>query len=85
MKIAFIIPRNFSGTEKSYYDYKFFSKFLCSRKYYSYTLAVPTLISLTPPGNIVRVFDENIEDIDYGWKPDPGRHQRQDDACHQGL
>ena len=70
MKIAFIIPRNFSGTEKSYYDYKFFSKFLCSRKYYSYTLAVPTLISLTPPGNIMRVFDENIEDIDYGWKPD---------------
>lgn len=70
MKIAFVIPRNFSEKEKSYYDYKFFSKFLCSRKYYSYMLAIPTLISLTPHGHTLKVFDENIEDIDYGWKPD---------------
>ncbi len=33
-------------------------------------LAIPTLISLTPHGHTLRVFDENIEDIDYGWKPD---------------
>jgi len=70
MKIAFVIPRNFSEKEKSYYDYKFFSKFLLSRKYYSYMLAIPTLVSLTPQGHALRVFDENIEDIDYGWNPD---------------
>jgi radical SAM superfamily enzyme YgiQ (UPF0313 family) len=70
MKIAFVIPRNFSEKEKSYYDYKFFSKFLFSKKYYSYMLAIPTLVSLTPQGHTLRVFDENIEDIDYGWNPD---------------
>lgn len=70
MKIAFVMPRNFSEKEKSYYDYKFFSKFLCSRKYYSYMLSIPALISLTPHGHTLRVFDENIGDIDYGWKPD---------------
>lgn len=70
MKIAFIIPRNFSEKEKSYYDYKFFSKFLCSRKYYSYMLAIPAVVSLTPQGHTLRIFDENIEDIDYGWEPD---------------
>ncbi len=33
-------------------------------------LAIPTLTSLTPHGHALKVFDENIEDIDYGWKPD---------------
>jgi radical SAM superfamily enzyme YgiQ (UPF0313 family) len=33
-------------------------------------LAIPTLASLTPTGHKIRVFDENIETIDYGWKPD---------------
>ncbi len=70
MKIAFIIPKNTSVTGKSFYDYSFFSKFLLSRKYFSYLLAVPTLVSLTPPGHEIRVFDENIEDIDYAWGPD---------------
>lgn len=70
VKIALIIPKNSSGTEKSFYDYKFFSKFLLSKKYFSYLLAVPTLASLTPPAHEVKVFDENIEDIDYGWGAD---------------
>ncbi|OGP23344.1 MAG: hypothetical protein A2X93_08860 [Deltaproteobacteria bacterium GWC2_56_8] len=70
MKIALIIPKNSSGTEKSFYDYRFFSKFLLSRKYFSYLLAIPTLASLTPPVHEVKVFDENIEDIDYGWPAD---------------
>lgn len=70
MKIALVIPRNGSETEKSFYDYKFFSKFLFTKKYFSYLLAVPTLASLTPPEHEVRVFDENIEDIDYSWGAD---------------
>ncbi|MBI5559876.1 MAG: B12-binding domain-containing radical SAM protein [Deltaproteobacteria bacterium] len=70
MKIALIIPKNISEFEKSFYDYKFFSKFLISRKYFSYLLAIPTLASLTPPEHEIRVFDENIEDIDYDWGAD---------------
>ncbi|GAB4388350.1 MAG: radical SAM protein [Thermodesulfovibrionales bacterium] len=70
MKIALITPRNSSGTEKSFYEYGFFSRFLLSRKYFSYLLAIPTLASLTPEGHDIRVFDENIEDIDYGWDAD---------------
>ncbi|MBI2413694.1 MAG: B12-binding domain-containing radical SAM protein [Deltaproteobacteria bacterium] len=70
MKIALIIPKNSTGTEKSFYDYRFFSKFLLSKKYFSYLLAIPTLASLTPPVHEVKVFDENIEDIDYGWPAD---------------
>lgn len=67
MKIALIIPRNRSEKESSFYDLKFVSSFLFSRKYFSYLLAVPTLVSLTPPEHEIRVFDENIEDIDYSW------------------
>jgi radical SAM superfamily enzyme YgiQ (UPF0313 family) len=70
MKIALVIPKNSSDTGKSFYDYKFFSGFLLSRKYFSYLLAVPTLVSLTPPEHEIRVFDENIEDIDYGCGAD---------------
>ena len=67
MKIALIIPRNGLENEPSFYDLKFVSSFLFSRKYFSYLLAIPTLISLTPPGHEIRVFDENIEEIDYNW------------------
>ncbi len=70
MKIAFIIPRNTSEDEQNFYDLKFISRFLFSKKYFAYLLAVPTLVSLTPREHEVRVFDENIEDIDYGWGPD---------------
>jgi len=70
MKIALVIPRNSSDTGKSFYDYKFFSGFLLSRKYFSYLLAIPTIASLTPPEHEVRVFDENIEDIDFSWGAD---------------
>ncbi len=70
MKIALVIPRNSSGAEKSFYDYGFFSKFLFSRRYFSYLLAIPVLVSLTPPEHEVKVFDENIEEIDYDWDAD---------------
>jgi radical SAM superfamily enzyme YgiQ (UPF0313 family) len=69
MKIALVIPRN-SSDSRSFYDYKFYSTFLLSRKYISYLLAIPTLATLTPPQHEIRVFDENIEDIDYTWKAD---------------
>src|SRR3990172_6524336 len=70
MNIVLVIPKNSSETEKSFYDYKFFSKFLLSRKYFSYLLAIPTLASITPPVHEIRVFDENIEEIDYDWGAD---------------
>ncbi|MBI5568387.1 MAG: B12-binding domain-containing radical SAM protein [Desulfomonile tiedjei] len=70
MKIALIIPMNSSDTGKSFYDYKFVSAFLLSRRYISYLLAIPTLAALTPPRHEIRIFDENIEDIDYTWKAD---------------
>lgn len=70
MKIALIIPKNGSENQKSFYDYSFFSKFLFSKRYFSYLLAIPTLAAVTPPGHEVRVFDENIEEIDYGWGAD---------------
>ncbi|UCH80141.1 MAG: B12-binding domain-containing radical SAM protein [Nitrospiraceae bacterium] len=70
MKIALIIPICSSDNEKSFYDYRFYSKFLFSRKYISYLLAIPTLTALTPAKHEIRVFDENIEDIDYEWDAD---------------
>jgi radical SAM superfamily enzyme YgiQ (UPF0313 family) len=70
MKIALIIPKNSSDSEKSFYDYEFYSTFLLSRKYVTYILAIPTLISLTPEEHEIRVFDENIEKIDYSWPAD---------------
>lgn len=65
MKITYIIPGNSSGKEKSFYEYHFYSRFLFSKKYFSYLLAIPTLVSLTPPDHEITVFDENIEEIDY--------------------
>ena len=70
MKIALIIPMNSTDTGKSFYDYKFYSKFLLSKKYVSYLLAIPTLAALTPSHHEIRVFDENIEEIDYNWDAD---------------
>jgi radical SAM superfamily enzyme YgiQ (UPF0313 family) len=70
MKIALVIPRNSSDSQRSFYDYKFGKTFLLSKKYISYLLAIPTLTSLTPPQHEIRVFDENIEDIDYAWQAD---------------
>ncbi len=70
MKIALIIPINSTDNSRSFYDYKFYAGFLFSRKYISYLLAIPTLASLTPPHHEIRVFDENIENIDYSWQAD---------------
>lgn len=70
MKIALIIPRNTVEGKPSFYDYSFYKSFLFTDRYFSYLLAAPVLASLTPPGHEVRIFDENIEEIDYGWGPD---------------
>jgi len=70
MQLALIIPINSSGDGASFYDHKFFSEFLLTRRYTTYLLAIPTLASLTPPEHEIRIFDENIEDIDYTWKAD---------------
>jgi radical SAM superfamily enzyme YgiQ (UPF0313 family) len=70
MKIALIIPKSSSDGSRSFYDYKFYADFLLSKKYISYLLAIPTLASLTPAHHEIRVFDENIQEIDYSWKAD---------------
>ena len=70
MKVALIVPMNNPESGKSFYDSKFVSTFLLSKRYISYLLAIPTLASLTPPQHEIRIFDENIEDIDYTWKAD---------------
>lgn len=70
MKIGLVIPRNAEIDSKSFYDYQFIADFIYSRKYFSYLLAIPVLISLTPETHQIRVFDENIEDIDYEWEAD---------------
>jgi radical SAM superfamily enzyme YgiQ (UPF0313 family) len=70
MKIALIVPAQSAEGEQGFYDYRFYSTFLLSKKYISYPLAIPTLAALTPPEHEVRVFDENVEAIDYSWKAD---------------
>jgi len=70
LKIGLVIPCNADTNAKSFYDYKFIADFVYSKKYFSYLLAVPVLISLTPKEHEIRVFDENIEDIDYEWEAD---------------
>jgi len=70
MKIAFIIPNSNSEGQQSFYDYAFYSTFLLSKKYISCRLAIPTLAALTPQEHEVRVFDENVDRIDYAWNPD---------------
>ena len=70
MKIALVIPINSSDGSRSFYDYKFYAEFLLSKRYISYLLAIPTLASLTPAHHEIRVFDENIEEIDYDWGAD---------------
>ena len=69
MKIALIMPDS-NSKERTFYDYKFFSSFLLSKKHLSYLLSIPTLVSLTPPEHEIKIFDERIEDIDYDWEAD---------------
>ena len=70
MRIALVIPRNSTADGKSFYDFAFCSQFLLSRRYLSYILAIPTLLATTPDTHETRIFDENIEDIDYDWHAD---------------
>jgi radical SAM superfamily enzyme YgiQ (UPF0313 family) len=70
MKIALVIPGNSPDSHSSFYDFKFGKRFLLSRKHISYLLAIPTLAGLTPARHEIRVFDENLGEIDYSWKAD---------------
>jgi len=70
MRIALIVPKTGAEGQKSFYDYAFYSKFLLSKKYISCLLAIPTLAALTPSEHEVRVFDENLDGIDYEWPAD---------------
>jgi hypothetical protein len=70
MKIAIIIPKNAVEQKPSFYSYSFYKSFLFTNKHFSYMLAAPVLTSLTPAEHEVRVFDENIERIDYDWPAD---------------
>ena len=70
MKVALIIPTGGPDGHKSFYDAAFYSTFLLSKKYISCRLAIPTLAALTPPEHEIRVFDENVQEIDYTWSAD---------------
>lgn len=70
MKIVLIIPKSSVEASKSFYGYSFYADFLLSRKYISYLLAIPTIAALTPKKHEIIIFDENIETIDYAYKPD---------------
>lgn len=70
MRIALIVPKSAAGGDRSFYDYAFYSRFLLSKKYISCLLGIPTLAALTPKEHDLRVFDENLDDIDYDWPAD---------------
>jgi radical SAM superfamily enzyme YgiQ (UPF0313 family) len=70
MKIALITPCNNTTGEKNYYDMKFVNDFIWSKRYLSYLLAIPVLASLTPEKHEIKIFDENIEQIDFQWPAD---------------
>jgi hypothetical protein len=70
MNIAIIVPKDTVGQKPSFYDYSFYKSFLLTNKHFSYMLAAPVLSSLTPPEHNVKIFDENIETIDFEWPAD---------------
>ena len=70
MNIAIIIPKDTVGQKPCFYDYSFYKSFLLTNKHFSYMLAAPVLCSLTPPKHNLKVFDENIETIDFEWPAD---------------
>ncbi|MBI3399573.1 MAG: B12-binding domain-containing radical SAM protein [Deltaproteobacteria bacterium] len=65
MKLTLITPRQGTENEKNIYDYRYVSKFIFSKAYSGYLLAIPTLAALTPPDIEVSIMDENIEPIDF--------------------
>lgn len=70
MKILLVIPGTTDPKSKSFYGYSFYEKFLLSKKYISYLLAIPTLAALTPKKHEIKILDENIDTIDYSYIPD---------------
>lgn len=85
MKIALVVPARSREGEKGFYDYRFYPTFLLSKKYILYPLSIPTLAALTPPGHEVRVFDENIEAIDYSWDADLAGDHGPHYVCRESL
>ncbi|HBR16907.1 MAG TPA: B12-binding domain-containing radical SAM protein [Deltaproteobacteria bacterium] len=65
MKLTLITPRQGTDYEKNIYDYRYVAKFIFSKSYSGYLLAIPTLAALTPSDIEVKVTDENIEPIDF--------------------
>lgn len=65
MKLTLITPRQGTDHEKNIYDYRYVARFIFSKAYSGYLLAIPTLAALTPPDWEVKIMDENIEPIDF--------------------
>src|SRR3990170_3393569 len=65
MILTLVTPRQGTEHEKNIYDYRYVSRFIFSRAYSGYLLAIPTLAALTPPDVEVKVADENIAPIDF--------------------
>ena len=70
MKILFIVPHDRNSTVRSSAQTKFHSRFYLSNKSFNCPLAIPTLVSLTPPEHEVSVVDENIDAINYDMDVD---------------
>ncbi len=70
MKLTLITPRQGTENEKNIYDYRYVAKFIFSKAYSGYLLAIPTLAALTPPDVEIKVVDENIEPIDFNAPTD---------------
>lgn len=65
MRLTLITPRQGTDYEKNIYDYRYVAKFIFSKAYSGYLLAIPTLAALTPPDWEIKIMDENIEPIDF--------------------
>lgn len=65
MRLTLITPRQGTSDEKNIYDYRYVARFIFSKAYSGYLLAIPTLAALTPPDVDVTVVDENVEPIDF--------------------
>lgn len=70
MKLTLITPRQGTGNEKNIYDYRYVARFIFSKAYSGYLLAIPTLAALTPPDWEIKIVDENIEPIDFNAPTD---------------
>lgn len=70
MRLTLITPRQGTNYEKNIYDYRYVAKFIFSKAYSGYLLAIPTLAALTPPDWEIKIMDENVEPIDFDTPTD---------------